>query len=266
MNGPALKRITLILAVVVCAAITWATAEPWLASPLRFSGWLRPFWPALSVTVLAAVAGVALTLLTSRWDRLAAILASWAAFVVFWSPDIWYVTALPVFGLFWYESSRRMQDDTRDRRKIRFNAALGRGVKFLLLGAFLMVSVGFYLLPDNRSADIGTVSRGIQGSLDDAYESDIVRTQLDQLPSSLQAQFKRDMAESVDDFVHGWLGGWSGYIPPFLAFALFLALWSVSFIFREIAIWLGTLLFAILRWTKFVRVEEQDVKAEVISL
>jgi hypothetical protein len=266
MSGPALKRIVLILAVVACAAITWATAEPWLESPFRFSGWLRPFWPALAVTVLAAVAGVAFTLLHSRWDRLAAVLASWASFIVFWSPDIWYVSALPLFGLLWYESSRRMQDDARDRLKVRINATLGRGVKLILLGAFLMVSVGFYLLPANRSADIGTLSRGIQGSIDDAYDSELVRGQLEELPSSLQAQFKQDIAESVDTFIHEWLGDWGGFVPPFLAFALFLTLWSVSFIFRELAIWLGTFLLAVLRRTKFISIEEKDVKAEVISL
>jgi len=266
MSGPAIKRIILITSVVVCAALTWAAAKPWLESPLRFSGWLRPFWPALAVTVLAAVGGLAFALLRSRWDRLAAILASWAAFIVFWSPDIWYVSALPVFGLLWYESSRRMQDDMHDRRRIRINAALGRGVKLILLGAFLMVSVGFYLLPANQSANIGTLSSGIQGSIDDAYDSELVRSQLDQLPTSLQAQFKRDVAQSVDAFIHEWLGNWGGYVPPFLAFALFLALWSVSFVFRELAIWLGTFLFAVLRWSGFIRIQEEDVKAEVVAL
>lgn len=266
MSSTALKRIALITAVIVCASVTWATAQPWLESPLRFSGWLRPFWPALAVTVLAAVAGVAFTLLTSRWDRIAAILASWASFIVFWSPDIWYVSALPLFAMLWYEASRRMQDDIHDRTTIRVNATLGRGVKLVLLGAFLMVSVGFYLLPANRSANIGTLSRGIQGSIDNAYDSEIVRAQLDQLPTSLQAQFKRDVAQSVDTYIQDSLGSWGGYVPPFLAFALFLALWSVSFILRELAIWLGVLFFSVLRMTKFIRVEEKDVKAEVVSL
>ncbi len=266
MGSASYKRIVLIVAIVICAALTWATAKPWLESPLRFSGWLRPFWPALSVTVLAAVAGVSFCLLQSRWDRLAAILASWAAFIVFWQPDIWYLSALPLFVLLWYESSRRIQDDMHDRRTVRINAALGRGVKLILLGAFLMVSVGFYLLPENRSADISTLSRGVQGSLDDAYDSKLVRGQLDELPVSLQAQFRNDIAQSVDEFFHNNLGRWSGYVPPFLAFALFLVLWSVSFILREVAIWLGVLLFKFLRVVKFIRIEEKEVKAEVITL
>jgi hypothetical protein len=264
MKPDAWKRIALIIVIVACATMTWATARPWLESPLRFSGWLRPFWPSLAVTVLAAVAGVAFTLLRSRWDRLAAILASWAAFILFWDADIWYLSALPLFGFLWYEASRRMQDDMHDRHTLRINAALGRGIKLILLGAFLMVSVGFFLLPANRSADIGTLSKGIRSGLDDAYDTTVVRDQLAQLPPSLQAQFKADLGKSVDDFIHQQLGGWGNYIPPFLAFALFLALWSVAFIFRELAIWLGTGLFWLLRATKFIKVEEKEVKALVV--
>ena len=266
MESASYKRIGLIVAVVVCAGFTWITAKTWLDDPLRFSDWLQPAWPALAVTILAAVAGVAFTLLESRWDRLAAILASWAVFIAFWAPDIWYVTALPLFGLLWYESSRRMRDDMNDRRTVRINAALGRGVKLILLGAFLMVSVGFYLLPANRAADIGTLSKGIQSGWDDAYDTAIVRDQLSQLPVSLQAQFKQDLAKSVDGFVHEQLGQWGNYVPPFLAFALFLAFWSVSFIFRELAIWLGVLLFTLFKVTGFIKVGERDVKAEVLSL
>lgn len=260
------KRIGLILAVVVCATLTWAAAKPWLDSPTRFSGWLEPFWPALAVTVLASVTGIAFALLASRLDRLAAVLASWATFIVFWRPDIWYVSALPLFVLLWYEASRRIRDDVHDRRKVRINAALGRGVKLILLGAFLMVSVGFYLLPASRGADLGTISEGLQSGLEDAYDSTLVRSQLEQLPPSLQAQFKRDMAEYIDAFVHDWLGPFKGYVPPFLAFALFLALWSVSFIFRELAIWLGLVLWALLKATKFITIEEEDVSMEVVRL
>lgn len=266
MTSQALKRISLIIAIVVCAALTWASAKPWLESPLRFSGWLRPFWPALAVTVLAAIAGVSFILLESRWDRLAAICASWATFILFWKPDVWYATALPLFAFLWYEASRRMRNDMLDRRKLRINSAIGHGATFVLLGAFLMVSLGFYLLPVNHTADVNVVRKGVQGSLDSAYDTQIVRSQLEQLPASLQAQFKKDIASSIDAFIHDSVGPWSAYIPPFLAFALFLSLWSVSFILRELAIWLGVGIFALLRLTKFIRIEQKDVTAEVVTL
>lgn len=260
------KRIGIILTVVAFATLTWALAKPWLEDPLRFGSWTVALWPAIAVTLLAAVAGIAFALLPSKMDRLAIILTSWASFVIFWSPDVWYVSALPVFGWLWYEAGKRIQDDMHDRRKIRINAALGRGVKLILLGAFLMVSVGFYLLPASREADLNTVSAGIQGGLEDAYDSPFVRDQLSQLPQAAQNQFKRDMARSVDDFVRRSFGRVAGYVPPFLAFALFLVLWSISFILREVAIWTGVGLFALLKAVKFIRMGEEDVRAQTLSL
>lgn len=260
------KRIGLIVSVVVCAALTWAAAKPWLESPLRFDSWTVAFWPALAVTILAAVASVAFALMPAKLDRLAALLASWAIFIFFWRPDVWYLSALPIFGFFWWEAGRRIREHLAAVRVIHIRSSLGQGVKFILLGAFLMVSVGFYLLPANREADIRTVSRGAQEALESAYDNPFVEEQLSQLPPSLQAQFKRDMARSVDGIIHNLLGPFANYVPPFLAFALFLALWSVSFIFREAALWLGVGLFWLLKRTGFVKIETKQIEAETIRI
>jgi hypothetical protein len=260
------KRIGTVLTVVILATLTWGATHEWLAGPHPFSDVMAMIRPAIALCVLAAVTGLAFAILSSRWDRWAIILASWATFIFFWPPDIWYVSALPLFVLFWHEAARRISDDLVDRRKVRISATLGRGVKLILLGAFLMVSVGFYLLPANREADLGVVSRGVQGALESAYDAPIVEQQLAELPPALQAQFRRDVAEYVDTAVQDWLGPYQGVVPPFLAFALFLALWSVSFVLKELAIWLGHGLLIILRLTKFVGIEERDVKAEKLVL
>jgi hypothetical protein len=260
------KRIILIVAVVACATLTWATARPWLESLVRFSSFAVILWPSLAVTLLAAVAGMAFALLDSKMDRLAAILASWATFIIFWSPDVWYVSALPLFLLLWWEGAKRIHDDVHERRKVRIRAALGHGVKFILLGAFLMVSVGFYLLPASQEADVSTISKGVQGGIEDAYDSPLVREQLAQLPPAAQTQFKQETVRSVDAFIRKWFGPVSGYIPPFLAFALFLVLWSTAFIFRAAAIWLGYGIFKLLKAAKFVTMTEEDIRADRVSL
>ncbi|MCC6934325.1 MAG: hypothetical protein IT406_01335 [Candidatus Yanofskybacteria bacterium] len=260
------KRIGLIVAVALCATLTWAAARSWLEGPARFSSWEAALVPSLAVVLFAAVAAIAWMLLDRPLERLASMLASWATFIVFWKPDIWYLSALPVLLFFWYEASRRIQGDMVDRRKLRVNATLGQGAKFILLGAFLMASLGFYLLPSSRTADFRVVSKGLQSSLESTYDQPLVQQQLSQLPSGMQVQVKRDLARFVDDWVKGVLGPLGPLVPPILAFALFLALWSVSFIYREAAIWVGVGLFALLKAVKFVRVEERDVKAEVLSL
>src|SRR3989304_9236150 len=174
MLAPDYKRITVIVAVVAIATLTWWAAHAWLTGPSPFTDLSTMLVPAIALSALTAVAGLAFALLKSRLDRAAAMLASWATFIIFWAPDIWYATALPLFMFFWYEASRRAQDDLSDRRKVRINATLGRSVKLILLGVFLMVSLGFFLLPANRASDLGTVSRGVQGALGSAYEAPLV--------------------------------------------------------------------------------------------
>jgi hypothetical protein len=201
-------------------------------------------------------------------DHLAAILGSWASFIAFWRPDIWYLSVLPLFVLLWWESGRRMRDDMDDRRKLRVNATLGRGVKLILLGAFLMISLGFFLLPSTRTISASYVSEGVQQQVDAAYDNPLVQSQLatEEFPPAFQQQVRADLLGRVDTFMRNVLGPLGRFIPPILAFVLFLAMWSVSFIFREVAIWLGVFLFSLLRIVGFVRIEERDVKAQVIAL
>jgi hypothetical protein len=129
-----------------------------------------------------------------------------------------------------------------------------------------MLSLGFYLLPANQMIGPAQVSEGIQGHIEGVYDNPVVRDQLNQLPPALRAQVKTDLANSVESYVQRFLGPLGRLLPPLLAFGLFLVLWSVLFIYRELAIWCGALLFWILTTTGFVRVVEKDVKAQALEL
>lgn len=266
MESASYKRIGLIIAVALSSTLVWATAKPWLESPVAFSGYMVLAWPAIAVVFASALTGLAWMLLVRPIERIATILASWVSFIFFWKPDIWYVSVLPLFVFLWYESSRRIRNDAGDRHKVRVSTSIGAGLTPLLLGTFLMISLGFYLLPAYHTVTPSRVSIGVQGWLEGAYNQPLVEQQLSQLPPSMQAQVKRDLAKSVDDWVKKVLGPLGPFVPPLLAFALFLVLWSVLFIFRELAIWLGVLLFMLFKAVRFIKVGEKDVKAEVITL
>ena len=262
------KRIAVIVAVIVCSTLTWWVSHAWLSGPHPFTDVSTYVWPTLALVLLGAVGMLACVFVDHWTDWLAFTLASWASFIIFWSPDIWYLTVLPVFVLYWYEAWRRTRNDLSDRRKVRMGATLGIGMKMLLLGTYLMVSLGFFLLPSTRNIDIGQISSNAKEQVNQAYDNPLVRSQLesDQFPTSFRQQAREDLLKRVDLFIRNWVGPLGPFIPPILAFVLFLSLWSVSFIFRELAIWLGIGLFALLKTTGFVRVEEADVKAEVIRL
>lgn len=260
------KRIALISAVIVAAALTWFTARVWLSVPKPFSDWTGMIAPGLAVVLLGAITGVAAMFLDRHMEQVAVVLGSWATFVLFWPGNIYYLSALPVFAILWWYGKRAIEDDLSDRRQVRVRATLTLGMKYLIFGAFLMVSLGFYLTPHAQNANTRTVSQSVQNSIDRAYQNEFVQNQLSSLPEGARAQARQDLAIAVDRFIRNWLGPIAEWIPPILALALFLVLWSVSFIFREAAILLGVGIFTLLRRFGFVRIETAKVDAQVATL
>jgi hypothetical protein len=260
------KRIGLIVAVVATSAATWAVARIWLDDPARFSSIIVLIGPAMAFIISTAVTAVAFLLMEHRWDRIAAILASWAVFVFFWAPNIWYISLLPVFAGLWWMAAKDIRESLEDRRRLRISASLRQGAKLILLGFYLMVSLGFYLLPSSQRLNATTVSRDVQHSIESSYDNMFVQQQLAQLPPAARAQFQRDVSQYVYQTARTWLSPLGAFIPPLLAFGLFLALWSVNSILRPPAVWIGDRLFRLLKRVGFVNVTEQDVKGETIIL
>lgn len=266
MESMGMKRIGLIAAVAASSALMWWATHGWLATEGRFADWRLFVWPLLAVALMGAVTGLAMALLTSRWDRFAATVAAWATLPIFFPPNVWFITVLPVFAFLWLDGSRRIQRELQERHRIRVRGVLGSGLKLILLGVFLMVSLGFYLTPTGSSVDVASVSRGIQSSLESSYDLPVVRDQLADLPPSLQSQFKRDLAAGVDEYVTAWLGPIAHLIPPLLALALFLGLWGLHGLIREPVLWLAQGAFVLMRRTGFAVIGQEQVAKETLSL
>lgn len=260
------KRLILIGSVIFVSIVTWWSSYGWLSAEGKFADWHRYLLPLIFVIVYAAVAGLALALLDSRWDRIAVITSSWASFVIFFPPSVWYLSALPLFFLFWMDASRRSHQERTERSKIRTRSMVGAGTRFLLLGIFLMISLGFYSVRTDGSLTLTVISEGVQRQVDSAYETDFVQGRLADVPPSLQSQFRQDVANYVETFVDRWLGPIGPYLPPILALALFLGLWSTVGLVREPVLWLAAGLFWLMRRTGFVTVTEKQVSKEVVSL
>lgn len=266
MQSADYKRIGLIVATVICAMVAWAVARQALLVPFSSNGLVSVAFSVFVVVLLVSVAGIAFALLERRWDRWAVIFASWAVFPVFWAPDIWYASILPLFALSWYLGGRAIRANMDQRRKLDVGASVNAGMKFILLGVFLMLSLGFYLLPQSQETGLGDVSKGIQETVEIALQNPVVAGRLAELPPDVQRQFKSDLFSAVDSLVHQWLGPLGAFLPPILAFALFLALWGASFAFRWPARWLTGGIFWVLVKTGFVRIEEKSVPAEIIRI
>lgn len=265
MSVMQVKRLILIVGSLLMASLTWWSARSWLSGS-NLASWTNFLAPLLFVIGYAAVVGIALTLLPSKWDRLAIITSSWAAFILFFPASIWYLSVLPVFFLFLMESSRRSQRELKERHTFRPRIVFGAATKFILLGIFLMVSLGFYSLRTNGGITLEAVSEGVQRSVDNAYETSFIQTRLEGLSETVQAQLRRDVAGYIDAFIKDWLGPIAPALPPILALGLFLVLWSLVGIIGEPVLWVSSGLFIIMKRTGFVTVVQEQVPKDVVNL
>jgi hypothetical protein len=236
------KRIVIVGAVILSAAIAWWAARVWMDQPMMFSDWRTMLFPAIAVILFGAVSGLALILL-DRWsERIAALLGAWASFGLFWSGNVYYVSALFVFALFWFIALQYIRNDIADRRQVRVKVTLAHGMKYVLFAAFLMVSLGFYYTPHAQQAGLTEISQGAQ------------------------MQLRQGLSVNVDQIIRTWLKPIAKWVPPIFALALFLVLWSLNFILREPAVWLGAGIFWVLRKIGFVKIGKKQIESEIIEL
>ena len=148
--------------------------------------------------------------------------------------------------------------------KINSRTIVRRGATGVVLAFFVLVSFAAYQSP---------VATGI--------------AEAEQLPSATQ-QLMRSVVDSVigsqipagpekegvisqvtnETFqqINGILKPYLQYAPPLLAFGLFLILWGLSWIFVWLSVLVGMGIFWILKKTEMIKIEERDVKAEILII
>jgi hypothetical protein len=223
-------------------------------------------WPALIIALMTSFILVAWVLMGSHWYRLLATLGSGLAFVAFFDFNQWYLSVLPVMVYLWFEAGRRIDHDLQDRLKVRIATTVRQGGRLILVGYFLMISLGFFLMPSSQEAGVDTVQDGVKSSIESTYEQNLVAKQFAQLPRSAQAQVRKEIGNQIDLWVERVLGPFGKYIPPILAFVLFLSLYSVNLLFRLIAEPLAVAWFELLLKLGFVRIVSVQVESQALEL
>jgi len=171
-----------------------------------------------------------------------------------------------VIGLLWWSAAQEVQNDLASRRQIQTRTVLGSPIRLILMAMFLAVSLGFYLSPDTQSAGLKSVSVGINGQLDHVFKNSLIEDRMSALPVSLQKEFRLDVAQAIDSTVKQYLGPVAHYIPSVLALGFFVVLWGFGWVFRQLALWMATGIFAILKRTGFIKIVTYKIDAEKVEI
>ena len=156
--------------------------------------------------------------------------------------------------------------EVKERTKIDMQKILRSAAYWLVIAFFILVSFAVYQSPNVQSLKNTDqlpsesqkfiriiVEKAIGSRLDSATEKQ---------KQTVIGQATSEVTQQINTFLKPYFK----YSPPLLAFGLFLVLWGLSWLFVWLSVWLGMLIFFILKKSRFVKIEEKDVKAETIII
>ena len=259
------KKTILIGVAILGSALSWLVTHSWLASENRFSNTNAIVIFTLALSLSVALISIAWMFLDKWYERGIVIVGSWIAFTILW-PSALSLLVIVVIGLLWWSAAQEVQNDLANRRQIQIRTVLGSPIRLILMAMFLSVSLGFYLSPDTQTAGLQTVSMGIKGQIEHVFQSSFIDDRISTLPPSLQKQFRADVITAIDSTVKQYLGPVAHYIPSVLALGFFVVLWGFGWIFRQLALWMATAIFAILKRIGFIKIVTHKIDAEKVEI
>lgn len=178
----------------------------------------------------------------------------------------YYLVAILFLFLFFISSWSNIRSEITERTKLNIKTIAGSGLRNIITPLFIMISFAYFLSPNVQLSAKGqqlppTVRQTIEVAV-----NIVIGGNLKNLPVAEQAQTKQTLIKEVLRQVTDLLGPYLKFLPPVLAFGLFLILQGLSFIFVWASALISWLVFWFLKKINFVRVETFDVKAEKLII
>jgi len=167
-----------------------------------------------------------------------------------------------ILVLLFYHAQDIVQGEIVERIKMNSRLLIRKSLSNFLVAFFILISFAAYQSPaiENFKGQEKIPSSGevfIRNLIQQTFVSQIDEAS----PKEKEVITNHLTAETVSR-LNTFLAPYFEYMPPALAFGLFLVLWGVGWIFLWLAVFLGVLVFFILRKLNFIKIEEYDVKAE----
>ena len=244
----------------------WVLVEMWLASPFRFSlqnnDWI---WALAGFIFLIALEGLVFILIKDwRW-LFSGVLLSGVAYLLVFGVSLYMLLASGAFLVLQLSATGNVRNEINERLKINIKEIVNHGLPNVVSSLLVMLSFAYFLLPSVQL-------KAQNAELPPSFEQIIERTlrefaaeDLQQLPPNEQQSFISQATDEVVSRLNQLLGPYFKYLPPILAFGLFLILRSLTFAY----IWLATLVLRLMFWVlkkagtvRFVTVQREAEELE----
>ncbi len=260
------KKTILFLAVGIISAIFWFWAKPWIENPLRLSGsygiWIKPL---VALIFMVSFEGLAILLVKESWARTVVIsLVGIFYLVVFYAG--WYsLLAVATMALLQWNAGADIQSESKERTKINIKQILHKGVPSIVTSILILVSFAYFFNPATQAA---AKSEKLPVGISQIIEKVVPIVAGDQV-GSLTPIERRNLFNQITNQVTGqissFLKPYFKYLPPILAFGLFIILQGFSFIFVWLAILVSVLIFGVLKKTGMVKLKIIQKESEELE-
>jgi hypothetical protein len=259
------KKSILIVLVAVVASLFWFWLKPWVDSPTRFSDvgiWLKPL---LALSLLASLVGLNFFLLKNSGLRLLASVVAGLPFLIVFGALPFYVGAFALMVLLHLYASTNIQQEGSERTTINVRLTLQRGLSMIIMPFLIMISFAFFLSPGIQMV---SASRQLPPTVKQVVETTVgnfLGQQIQSLPPQQQQQAKNQIVSQVLEQITIFSQPYFKFLPPILAFGLFLVLQGLSFIFIWLSVLFGWLIFTVLKKSGFFRINIVQKQAEQLE-
>lgn len=171
-----------------------------------------------------------------------------------------------VFLLLGLYSLSNSEAEISQRTKINIKRIIQHGAWPVIMGLFLLTSfVAYQSTSVQKLKDTDRLPSQTEVFIRSVIENTVGRQIQATNPAEKQSIINQVTQETLNQ-INSFFKPYFQYAPPIVALGLFLVLWGFSWIFVWLSVLLGMLIFWILKKTNIVKIEERDVKAEVLII
>jgi len=254
------KRIILTAVACFLSFVFWFKAKPWIVDPLRFQDVNVWLWPVIILIAYTALLALSFLLLPKLY-RLVAVVFNLGIFLIFFGVQEIVLAGGAIALLIQLSAIRAVQNAGDNSLHFKFVPALKPGISRLLTGVFILVSFAYFLSPGvQASAQNKELPQGIRKTIQ-IVVGNYIGENLEIQNPRLKAETNNYIIKQVTTFLQPYFK----FLPPILAFGLFLILQGISVVFVWLAVLLAFIVFWIFKTQGLVKIDKKPKEADVLS-
>ncbi|PJE51542.1 MAG: hypothetical protein COV29_00070 [Candidatus Yanofskybacteria bacterium CG10_big_fil_rev_8_21_14_0_10_36_16] len=258
------KPITLII-ILALSTWFWAVTKPWLYGSSLFAvaeAWIQPL---VGLLVLSSLVAMSFLLMRKSLERLGISLAVVLPFFLVFGFNYFFFIGVGLSLLVHLYAGKIIKDEEEQRNVVNTHLIMRRGLPIVMMPLFIMISFGYYFSPKIQSQ---AANKELPPTVNEVIErtvSTFLGDEIRELPEEERESALNQLITQVTNQFIEFVGPYFQFMPPILAFGLFLVLEGLSFIFVWLTIPITMFWVWLAKRTGLAKIKIVQIEAEQLE-